>query len=351
VAKTAEKGSISIAFVREALHCLSRRGLDPEPLAQACGIAPTLLLSDDARVTADSFGALWLAIARALDDEFFGLDSRRMKVGSYALLCRLAMHCGTLNAAIGRIAEFMNLILDDTRVLFSVSGPEASITLADSPGASTRDESIRIFAHETLFVLIHGLMCWLVNRRIPLRHARFAYTRPAWSPEYGPIFCHDLGFAAPQTRIVFGSACLQSRIVQTARSRREFLKGAPGNFLLKYRDEKSLAARIRRRLRDTPPAEWPSFDRLAAELGLGASTLHRTLQRDGSPFRTIKEGLRRDLAIKHLTHSEMSIGDIAEALGFAEPSAFHRAFKNWTGVRPREYRIRSVGSSSFIRRL
>ena len=30
--------------------------------------------------------------------------------------------------------------------------------------------------------------------------------------------------------------------------------------------------------------------------------------------------------------------DVALALGFAEPSAFHRAFKKWTGANPGEYR-------------
>ena len=30
--------------------------------------------------------------------------------------------------------------------------------------------------------------------------------------------------------------------------------------------------------------------------------------------------------------------EIAERLGFSEPSTFHRAFKKWTGVSPGEYR-------------
>ena len=30
--------------------------------------------------------------------------------------------------------------------------------------------------------------------------------------------------------------------------------------------------------------------------------------------------------------------DIAATLGFAEPSAFHRAFRKWTGMRPADYR-------------
>jgi len=39
-----------------------------------------------------------------------------------------------------------------------------------------------------------------------------------------------------------------------------------------------------------------------------------------------------------LSDTQQGITEIAAALGFAEPSAFHRAFKKWTGARPGEYR-------------
>jgi AraC-like DNA-binding protein len=39
-----------------------------------------------------------------------------------------------------------------------------------------------------------------------------------------------------------------------------------------------------------------------------------------------------------LTRQNLSIGDISSQLGFAEPGAFSRAFKHWTGVSPLAYR-------------
>ncbi|MCY1462508.1 Helix-turn-helix domain protein [compost metagenome] len=50
--------------------------------------------------------------------------------------------------------------------------------------------------------------------------------------------------------------------------------------------------------------------------------------------------MRRAVAFEQLRGSQASIGDIAEQLGFQEPSAFHRAFKKWTGESPGRYRAR-----------
>jgi AraC-like DNA-binding protein len=66
--------------------------------------------------------------------------------------------------------------------------------------------------------------------------------------------------------------------------------------------------------------------------------LRRRLDEEGQSFQSIKDQLRRDLAINYLKHSSKSVTEIAIDLGFAEQSAFHRAFKKWTGMRPGEYR-------------
>ena len=335
--KEPEKGSISIAFVSEALAGVVRRNMASEPLLRAAGIPAGLLQFSDARVTPESFGALWLAIARALDDEFFGLDSRRMKVGSYAVMCRLALGCDTLGEAAARICEFLRVILDDTKVELIVAGADARIVFGDREAGAGGDGR-RIYTHETLFVLIHGLLCWLIGRRIGIRQARFSYGRPAWNREYELVFCPDLIFNALQTDFLFSAASLRARIVQDEPSLQAFLQGAPGNFLLKYRDETSLSARVRRRLRNARPEPWPSCERVARELGIAPSSLHRKLELEGTSFRLIRDDLRRDLAIKYLTQSQLKISDIASVLGFAERSAFHRAFKCWTGVRPGAYR-------------
>lgn len=108
-----EKGTISIAFVREALICLQERGFDEQAMLRRVGISPELLAAPQSRVSASQYGALWLGITDAIDDEFFGLDSHPLKAGSFTLLCHAVIHSETLEIALRRTLRFLRLTLDD----------------------------------------------------------------------------------------------------------------------------------------------------------------------------------------------------------------------------------------------
>ena len=331
------KDSVSIWFVRQALAGLRRRGHDPARVLEIAAIPESLLASDQSRVSAESFGALWLAIAAELDDELFGLDSRRMKVGSFAVLCRSTAQAPDLRQALLLAVQFFNVVMDDARVALPEDAEHARISIEEQ-AAAARPAEFAVFAHETVLIMLHGLMCWLIGRRISIHEAAFAYSRPAWWREYQSMYSTELTFDAGRSRIEFDARALDAPVVQDEASVREFLREAPHNFIVKFKDRNSWSARIRRRLRSAPPSEWPDLGAVATELGVAVSTLHRKLDQEDITFREIKDSLRRDLAIDRLTHSGDSVARIATELGFAEPSAFHRAFKLWTGVRPGDYR-------------
>ncbi|MGM0450699.1 MAG: helix-turn-helix domain-containing protein [Pseudomonadota bacterium] len=54
----------------------------------------------------------------------------------------------------------------------------------------------------------------------------------------------------------------------------------------------------------------------------------------------MRNQLRRDLAIDLLSRTRHSVEEIGYRVGFADPSNFIRAFRQWTGVTPYSYRKR-----------
>nr|HQU89945.1 AraC family transcriptional regulator [Denitromonas sp.] len=94
---------------------------------------------------------------------------------------------------------------------------------------------------------------------------------------------------------------------------------------------------VRDLLRDALPTAL-TVTEAAASLHMSTRTLHRRLEEEGSGFRLIKDAFRRDIALSRLTKTRHSIADIAADLGYADTSAFYRAFVAWTGLAPDRFR-------------
>lgn len=327
-----EKGTIAISFVDEALHSMRERGMDTESLLLQAGISPRWLGTPHSRVAAANYGRLWYLIAHAMDDEFFGMDTHPMRVGSFNMMCRGALHSANLGKGLERMLDFLRLVLDDMSATLSQQDGLARIVINEA--GSPR----RMFAYGTFLMIVHGVGSWLIGRRIQLLSADFRCEETLASLDYRIRLCDQARFGQAQTSITFDAAYLALPIVQSQRSLQPFLREAPGNLLVKYSNHDSLAATIRRRLRRLPLAEWPDFDNMSRHLRTPASTLRRKLSQEGQSYQAIKDNLRRDLAINYLSGSNRSIEEIAISLGFADSSAFHRAFKKWTGSSPGEHR-------------
>lgn len=327
-----DKGTTSIGLVHEALQGVVRRQLNTAVVLQQARIDPQLLASPQARVSTAAFSRLWVAISDLLDDEFFGIDSHPMRRGSFRLMCQAAIDAESLEDALRRILNFLRLVLDDIYGELMIDGSYAVIVIHD------RGIERRLFSYGTWLILVHGLLCWLANRRIPILKLCFRPPRPADDSDYRMRFCEEIQFGMSSSLVRFDRSYLNLKVVQTSATMSTFMKESPASLLVKYRNEDSISIQIRMRLKDLNPDQWPELDKLAKVLGMSYSTLQRRLQAEGISYQRLKDNLRRDMAINLLCQFNMTVTEVATLIGFQESSAFHRAFKKWTGVSPGAYR-------------
>ncbi len=329
-----DKGSVAMCFVRSAMAGAIERGENAANILRESAIDPALWDDEQARVSPAAYSTMLKLVAQVLDDEMFGLDSRGMKVGSFAMLCHAAVHTPTLGKALRVICRFFGLVLDDVRISLDQRQRLARLTLTPTaPGLPKH-----VFLYEALLTFIHGLACWLVRRRIPLLRADFCYPAPPYVSEYTLLYSSRLRFDRSEVAVLFEAEVLELPILQDHRSLKAFLAQAPENMLVKYKNIGSQASRVRRFLRRVPVAEWPDLPEVAVSLGMPPSTLRRHLSHDGTSFQAIKDALRHDLAVAWLRQGDRPVADVAADLGYAEPSAFHRAFRKWTGLTPGAFR-------------
>ncbi len=174
-----------------------------------------------------------------------------------------------------------------------------------------------------------------------MRLIDFRGEEPRHCADYRQLFGAPVRFGQGASRLAFDSRYLILPTKRDEASLRRFLRGAPANILVRYAYDEGLSSAVRRRLRPLPPGDWPDLVGLARQLRMPASTLRHRLQQEGQTYRAIRDALRQELALQWLAEGRLGVADIAHELGFAEPSAFHRAFRKWTGATPAAFRRRN----------
>lgn len=328
------KDTISNALIREALSVAASRGLNIVNIANRAGISAELLTSTKARVPVNQCAQLWIETAEILNDEFLGMDSHPMRRGSYKLLAKHAFNTENLEQAIQEILTFLALVLDDIRGELVQHGTMAYIILHD------REQPKRMFTYATFLMLVHSLMCWLSDQRIAFQRMTFKCHQPIEIQDYRVRFCEDIQFNADENRIEFDAHYLKHKIKKDKQALNDFLKHTPYNLIVRFKNENSLSLQIRRQLLLQPPSEWDELKDIAQQLNMSTATIQRRLKHEGVSYQQLKNDIRCDIAIERLSKTNDSIQSISDDLNFHDPSAFHRAFKKWSGVSPGAYRAK-----------
>ena len=330
--------TVSVGFVSGIISGLARSGTSSEALLEHAGIANAVLSETHARVPVARYAALYRLINERLDDEGFGLFSRPLRRGTFEFLCRGALSAATLDAALERIVRFLRVVLDDLEVEVQRTRDTAVIVIAEEQPLPVGTAG-RVFAFEWLLRMIHGLAAWLVARPLALDEVAFPYPPPPHAAEYELVFAPRCTFDAQRLEARFSAASLALPVRRDEAALRQFLVDAPASITTLYRRDRALALRVRDALRAALP-EPRTLPELARALFVSPRTLHRRLEDEGTSLRAIRETLRRDLASEWLAKTERPVSRIAADLGFADASAFYRAFVAWTGAAPRDYRAR-----------
>ncbi len=331
--KPAPALTVGIEFALNLLSGLRRRGIEGSELLLEAGIPPEALSQPGARISTLQLATLLRTLIERHDDEVLGMMSRPSKRGSFALQVRAGIAGATLEQAIRHIAHVFRLLHDDLSLVLVHEGPElAGVQLCfHNPEVAANPH-----LHELVLRVYWRLLAWLVGGQLPAVRFDFAYARPAYSEGYGPIFPAPWRFEQAHSAMWFQAARLKLPVCRDEQALRRFVADAPVQVILPRRDA-GISGQVRAHLQRAQPL-WPDLARCAEALHLSPSTLQRRLAAEGSSFQSLKDQLRREVAIYRLHTSALPLGKLALELGFSDTAAFQRAFKRWTGLAPGSYR-------------
>ena len=327
-----------MAFARAIVAAYRRRGEDPARVLQLAQITPSALQLPDGRITATQMEVLSGAAMQELDDEALGAFSRRLPWGSYGMVARAALSSPDLGVALKRWCRYHGLLADEIALDVAVAGPVAAITIEERGDL----DAAREFCLVHVLRNIHGLACWYVDSRIPLVEACFPFAAPSHAAAYPLMFPGPVRFGAPHASIRFDARYLGLPLRRDEKALRQMLQRAVPLMVLQYRRDRLLVQQVRQALA-AHPARTHSADGLAALLHVSVRTLHRQLKEAGASLQALKDDVRCERAKDLLYRSGMPVKQVAQAAGFRNEKSFIRAFRQWTGQSPAEFRRGAAG--------
>jgi AraC-like DNA-binding protein len=101
----------------------------------------------------------------------------------------------------------------------------------------------------------------------------------------------------------------------------------------------SLSSQVAAFLANRPEDEpYPTLDKTAGHFCVSSRTLRRALRGEGSSYQQLFDLVRMEAARHLLKDTQLSVQQITERLGYADPSNFVRAFRRHHGHPPHQHR-------------
>ncbi len=320
---------------RALIAACDRLGLASDALLAEVGLDRQQLADPERRIPAAQADALWRAILEQTDDPDLPVHSaEQLPFGAYRVIDYLAAHAPTLGAAFERVAAYFLLI--DPRATITIThhaGGREVAMVASSPGTTIRREA----AEYTLAALVLRTRAGTGIEFVPTR-VSFANPAPASTRELERVFACPLEFDAERHGLSLTDVDWTRVCDQADPALFELLEGHAALVLAALPPASELVGELRQAISIELRTADPTLAAVGKRLGMSGRTLQRRLDDERVRFGALVDESKTELAKAGLADRSLAICEVAFMLHFADPSAFTRAFKRWTGVTPGRWR-------------
>ncbi len=165
------------------------------------------------------------------------------------------------------------------------------------------------------------------------------YPEPDYTDVYQHFFDCPIKFGSARNAIHFGTSVLNRQLVNSNAAVRAFCEQRCELILSKFSSSGAMSDRVRTLLLNSP-LPFPDAEGVARTLCISNRVLRRRLHEEETSFRALVMEVREHLARRYLSDATLTVEEVSRLLGYAEPPAFSRAFKKWTGLSPDPFRIK-----------
>ncbi len=325
--------TVSSRLLARIATAAAAHGIDGDALCRAAGIAPELVRDVDERIDAEQYFALWGEAMAEVGVPSFPLEVAATGTEVRNLLELVCMNSKDLGEAIGRASRYLRIVTDV--VTWSLEVVESTATIRiERVGPRPKEAA---FADEFSAAEIVKMARLLTGAPVAPREVWFGHAAPPDVTAHHSFFRAPVRFGRASTELRLEAKLLDLPLVNADPATGAFLEQYVDKMLQPDSSSPPIVGKVRGHIASGLRGELPTVGDVAAALEMSARSLRRHLQAHGTTFQQLLDDTRSALAMQHLSRGRLAVSEIAFLLGFSDASAFHRAFRRWTGTTPQAY--------------
>lgn len=317
---------------------LQQLGLPMADVLRRAGLPDDLLSHPSACLDAVDFYRLWDEVVASLGSgQIASRICGAVRTDAFSPALFAALCSPTLVMALHRLARFKPLVAP-IHLDVVERGDEVTARLHWPSGDIQPPASL---IHTELLLLV-------MLARVGTRHAVTPVrVRTAIAPPSATSYADLLGgpmLAGMHHEVVFNRADATRAFLTVNDALWRIFEPELRTRLAMLDDSANLTERVRAVLHEALPAGVVAIEPVARRLAMSPRTIQRRLAVEGTSFSAVVQDTRNALSRYYLGATSMTVAEIALLLGFDEPNSFYRAFREWSGETPRQFRARRSGA-------
>jgi len=318
-------------------------GVIPEVVDELsrAGITSAEFANPSTRVSHRLMMQLLEMCVRCSGDETLGLRAgEQLEPANGDVLAHASPFVATLGDAMRCISQYLRLVSDAEEVTLVGAGELVEWRFRSTDGVA-RPPAVNDFIIASMMKLAR----LRAAKYEPPTELRFMHERPAYASAYDR-FETQVVFGAPYNTIVFPKSRLTMPVQRKTTPGQAAFEMHARQVLQRMSRKDGLSGRVREEVALHLSTGAVSMNWIAEHLAMSVATLRRRLGDEGTTYAEVVDDIRKQLADRYLKERALTVSEIAFLLGFANVTAFHRAFKRWRGMPPAAYRAKQWGAMS-----
>ncbi|OTG67609.1 AraC family transcriptional regulator [Acinetobacter silvestris] len=250
------------------------------------------------------------------------------------IIAYIAQSCDTLGEALARYYDFHRLIYDGSPLKVELSEKYLAIRWDELPAHLTTQVTDEI----ALALMVQFLKQFLEFEHIVIHEVNFTHALAKNLNFYERYFQCKVRFKQPKVELIFPINFLSTPIKHADQTLQSLLKQQAQALLEKLPHSTQLDERLQQSILKGLQRNNYQIEDIATQLNMSVRQLQRHLQSQNTTYQQRIQQVRQILATQYLQDPHLSLHEIALLLSYSEQSAFQRAFKNWMGITPQQWR-------------